>query len=162
MTVIVRIERRCWVGRRESRRRGLADNGRSGLFQHHYDRRIRARLPAPIDRRAHLRREIRCIDDVLDADGDAAQWTRARRARVFVTTDEGADGLVMRADRLIRLRDRRIGRKLAALDTALKFGERDHGYYSLRWPDRFYGPGRDRASGRTVIPGRALARARGP
>jgi len=77
-----------------------------------------------------LCRKIRRVDDVLDPDGDAAQRTCARRADGLVATDKGTDGLVMRADRLQRLRDRGISRKIAGIDTALKFGERHHWRHS--------------------------------
>ena len=40
--------------------------------------------------------------------------------------DEGADGLFMRTDRFQRLRDRGVGGKIAGIDAALEFGERDH------------------------------------
>ena len=107
MAVIVRIERRGRIVRRECRRRGLADDGRARRLQRHHDRRIGAGPPAPVDRRAHFGRKIRRIDDVLDADGDAAQ--RPVRARaVLVVADKGADGLSC-ADRLQRLGDRGLG-----------------------------------------------------
>src|SRR5207248_8543452 len=48
------------------------------------------------------------------------------RADVFGTTNERADGLVESVDGLQRLRDRRIARKIAGMDTTLEFGERDH------------------------------------
>ncbi len=49
-----------------------------------------------------------------------------------------------------RLADRRIGRKLAGIDTALEFGKRDHRHHSLWRLERFYEPGRDRGK-RTVV-----------
>jgi hypothetical protein len=62
----------------------------------------------------------------------------------------------MRADRLKRLGDRRFRRKLAAIDTALEFGERHHWHRFLKErPARFYEAGRDGASAPPVIPGRA-------
>jgi hypothetical protein len=132
MTMVARIERRGRIARCERRRCGLADDGRAGRPHHLDNRRIRARPPAPVDRRAHLGRKVRRVHDVLDAHGDAAQRTRARRARGGVMTDKGADRLVLRADCVKRLRDRHVGRKLALFDPALNFGERQHWRYSLR------------------------------
>ena len=126
MAVIVRIERRRRIDGGERRGRGLADDGRARLLQHHHDGRIAARPKAPVDRRAHLGREIRGIDDVLDADRNAAQRPGALRARACVMADEGADGLFLRIDRFQRLRDRGVGGKIAGIDAALEFGERDH------------------------------------
>ncbi len=119
------------IARCECRRRGLADDGRSRLLQHLNDRRIRARPPAPIDRRAHFGRKIRCIDDVFDAHRDTAQRPGAYRVDGLGTTGKGADGSVMGADRFKRLVDRRIGRKIVGIDTALEFSERDHWHCSL-------------------------------
>src|ERR1700716_2134708 len=132
MIWVARIERRRRIEGCESRRRGLADDGRSRLPQHRDDRRIRAWLPALVDRRAHFSRKVCCIDDVLDGHGYAAQGPGACRADGFGTADEGADGFVMSADRFKRLGDRSSGRKLAGIDAALKFGERDHGCHSLK------------------------------
>jgi len=124
------IERRRRIVRRKRRRGGFADDARARLSQHRHDRRIRARPPAFVDRRAHFSRKVRCIDDVLDADGDAAQRARTRRADGLRTTDESADGFVMRGDRFTRLCDCGIGRNLAGIDTALEFGKRHHWHYS--------------------------------
>ena len=148
VAVVVRIERRGRIVRCERRGRGLADDGGARRLQRRDDRRIRARLPAAIDRRADFGRKIRRIDVVLDADRDAAQRTVIGRAGAGVMTDKGADGLVLRADRLERLRDGRLGRQFAGIDPALKFGERYHGRYSLWRRDRFYGSGRNGASAR--------------
>ena len=93
----------------------------------------RARAESLVDRRAHLGRKIRGIDDVLDPDRDAAQRPGVLRARDFrVMADKGADGFFLRADRLQRLGDGGIGGKIALRDAALKVGERDHGHRSLR------------------------------
>ena len=102
MISVARIERRGRIERSESRRGGLADDGRSRLLQHLNDWRIRARLPTPVDRRAHLGRKIRCVDDVLDADRDAVQRPRACGADAFGMADKSANSFVMRADRLNR------------------------------------------------------------
>src|SRR6202790_2834436 len=159
MIGVVRIDRRRRIARGEGRRRGLADNGRSRLLQHLNDRRIRARLPALVDRRAHLGRKIRRVDDVLESPRDAAQRPGTRRARAVGTADKSANGFLMRADRLKRLADRRIRRKIAGIDTALEFGERDHGIVSFEDWKAFYGPGRDRASAAIASPScRALCR----
>ncbi len=130
MRGVARIERRRRIARRERRRRGLAEDGRARLFQHRHYGRIGARPPSPVDRRAHFRRKIGGVDDVLDADGDAAQRTCARRTGVLRTADERADGLVMLVGRLTGPGNRVIGRKIAVVDTALEFGERHHRHFS--------------------------------
>ena len=109
MIVVARIERRGRIVRRERRRRGLAGDGRPGLLQQHHDRRVRARPKPPVDLRAHFGRKIRGVDDVLDADRDAAQRPGVLRAGVFGAADEGADGFFVRVGGLDRLRDRGIG-----------------------------------------------------
>ena len=70
------------------------------------------------------------------------------RADVRVMADERADGFLLRADRLQRLRDRGIRGQIALRYQALKVGERDHGHYSGGM-SRFYGARRNRASART-------------
>jgi hypothetical protein len=45
--------------------------------------------------------------------------------------DERADGFVLHADRFQRLRNRRIGGKVAGIDAALDFGERHHEQHFL-------------------------------
>ena len=128
--MVARIERRRRIVRRKRRRRGLADDARTRLSQHRHHRRIRARLPAFIDRRAHFSRKVRRIDNVLDADRNAAQRPGTCRADRLGAAHKGADGFVMSLGRLTRLGNRRIGRKLAGIDPALEFGKRHHWHYS--------------------------------
>ena len=89
MTMVARVERRGRVGRRESRGRGLADDGRARLLQQHHDRRIGARPKTPVDRRTHLgrksevsmmsliRRRCRAADQRSRARGFSARQTKA-------------------------------------------------------------------------------------
>src|SRR5439155_12701489 len=99
----------------------------------------------------------RCVDDVLDADRDAVQRPRACGADVFGMADKSANSFV-RADRLKRPADRRIGRKIVGIDAALEFGERDHWRVSLQRPNSFYVPRRDRASASPSLRGDAKHR----
>jgi hypothetical protein len=80
-------------------------------------------MKAAVDRRAHLRRKIGGIDDVLDTDGNAAQRPVARRLSRNAMADEGADRLVLCGNGLQRLRNRGVGGKLAPGDAALQIGE---------------------------------------
>ena len=72
---IVRIARRRRIEGGKRGGRGLAGDGRAGRLQRHHDRRVGARLLATIDLRTHLGRQVGGVDDVLDADRDAAQRT---------------------------------------------------------------------------------------
>ena len=65
MSWIVRIERCGRVGSGESGGRGLADDGGARALEHRDDGRIPARTEAAIDRRTHLGRKLRGVDDVL-------------------------------------------------------------------------------------------------
>ena len=96
-----------------------------------------ARGRQPFRSASPFRSQVRGIDDVLDAHRNAAQRSGILRAGVFGTADEGADGLFMRVDRLERLGDRRIGGKIAGVDTALEFGKRQHRHRSLIRPNSF-------------------------
>ena len=87
--MIVGIARRCRIVGGKRRGRGLADDGGAGLFQEHHHGRVRARLMAAIDRRAHFGGHISGVDDVLDADRDAAQRAFGLRARIFGAMGEG-------------------------------------------------------------------------
>ena len=109
MTVVVRVERRRRIHGSECGGRGLADDGRARLLQHHHHGRIAARPISPVDRRAHFGREILGIHDVLDADRNATQRPGALRADVWIMADERADGLFMRSDGFQRLRDGVVG-----------------------------------------------------
>ena len=124
--MIVRIERRRRIHGGECGGRGLAHDGRTCLLQHHHHSRIAARPKSAVDRRTHLGREILGVHDVLDADREAAQRPGALRASIFVPTNEGADGLFMCTGCFERLCDRSVCGKVAGIDAALKFGERDH------------------------------------
>ena len=88
--------------------------------------RIGAGTKPAINRRTHLGREVGGIDDVLDADRNAAQRTGICRARRLVATDERPDIAVLAGDCIQRLPDRRGGRKLIPFDAALKIGKRNH------------------------------------
>src|SRR5260221_13585620 len=55
----------------------------------------------------------------------------------------------MGGDRFKRLVDRRIGRKIAGIDTALEFSERDHRHRSLARIGQLLWAGRDQASAAT-------------
>jgi hypothetical protein len=68
------------------------------------------------------------------------------RARTFVATNEGGDGLFMRTGCFQRLRDRSIRGKLSGIDAALKFGKRDHGRRSCAQADLRSGSGRGKSS----------------
>src|SRR5229473_521017 len=131
MLWVARIEGRGRIEGGERRGCGLADDTRARLLQGSHHSRIRARPPALVDRRAHLCRKIRRVDDVLDPDGDAAQRPGTCGADGLTTTHKGADGFFVRADRLKRLGDGGTGRKIARIDPALKFGKRHHWHYSL-------------------------------
>ena len=120
MRVIARIERRGRIVRGECRRGGLADDGRPRPPQRHHDRCVGTRTMSAVDRCTHLCREMRRIDDVLDSDGDPAQRPAVLCARGLVGADEGANGLVMRADCILRLGDCGVRRKRALLDPLLK------------------------------------------
>ena len=126
VAMIVRIECRRRVVCRERRGRGLAHDGGAGLLQQHHHRGIRARLVAAIDFRTHLGRHVLGVDDVLDADGNAAQRAVSLRARIFGAMGKGADGRLEGVDGGERLVQRRVRRQLALVDTALLVGERDH------------------------------------
>jgi hypothetical protein len=108
---------------------------------------VGARSKSPVDRRAHFGRKIRGVDDILDADRDAAQRPGVLRTGFLVPADEGADGFFVRTDRVERQRDGGIGGEIAGIDAALKFGEGEHGHRILWRAYRFYGPDLDRTSG---------------
>ena len=85
-------------------RHGLAEDDGTRIAQRLDGRRIAPGLPAAIERRAHLRRHVDRLDDVLDADrhavdqrlrieiAPARRRSRSRFARArFVQMHEGAD-----------------------------------------------------------------------
>ena len=125
--MIMRVARRRRIVGGERRGRGLADDGGAGLLQQHHHGRIRARLMAAIDHRSHLGRHVLGVDDVLDADRDAAQRAFFLRARIPGAMGEGADGLLLGVDGGERFRKRGVRRQLALVDAAFLVGERDHG-----------------------------------
>jgi hypothetical protein len=97
--VITWVERWSRIVGRKCGGRGLADDGCARLLQHRHDRRIGAGPKAPVDGRTHLGRQISRVNNILDADGDAAERSDSPRRRIFRQACKCPDRLLLRRDR---------------------------------------------------------------
>ena len=101
---LARIAGRDRVEIGEGRRRGLAEDRGAGPLRRHDDGRVGLGPPAGIDRRAAFGRQVGGVDDVLDADRDAASGPARPTGAAWSTVTKAA---MASSPRAIASRDRR-------------------------------------------------------